>query len=93
MSKLETSYDALLAERTQLLKDVAFYKGAMEVVQVEVARLRAALEWYADAKNWSDKITVHGLGQNERTIEVAYALGDRGEKAKAALQGKESLSE
>lgn len=50
----------------------------------EVARMRTALEWYADETNWR-RIAVHQKGDPVKWVKSLAAI-DRGERARRALQ-------
>jgi len=51
--------------------------------QAEIARLRAALEWYADEANWERDAEDGGHGLT--ILGASRATEDAGERAKAAL--------
>ena len=59
---------------------------ALGISQAEVVRLRLALEWYADARNWEWQA-------NGERNEPPPANNDRGRRATEALQFKSFMGE
>ncbi len=85
------------ANKAEAERDAAVARA--EAAEREAARLRAALEWYADERNWMRKNPLRGHPQGKGASQsefirmvpahdhaepVAY---DQGERARAALAG------
>lgn len=61
-----------------------------EAAEAEVARLRGALEFYADENNWRDQpfLRMDHLGRECEDLGPAEIWGDNGERARKALEAK-----